>query len=144
MVCDTTLWIVVRANTLGAISCTHLAFTVCCHSGCRFLLCFILQFSTQYTHCFFTVFELRTFILTSYHNTRWFVRNTNSRLRFINMLSTCTRRTVCIDFQIFFVDFDVDIFCFWQYRNSYRRRMDTSRRFCIWYTLHTMYATFKF
>ena len=70
--------------------------------------------------------------------------NTNSRLCFIDVLTARTTGTICVDFQVFFINFNINIFHLWQYGYCNGRCMHTALCFCSRYTLYAMYTRFKF
>ncbi|MMZ62724.1 hypothetical protein D1872_249430 [compost metagenome] len=98
-----------------------------------FLLLFqlaLVQFGTKHRHRTFPVFDLRAFILTRYNDSCRNMRNPHGRIGRIDMLTTCTTRTVRIDLQILSPNFDIDIVGNFRHNITGNKRSMSSAR-CI-------------
>ena len=64
------------------------------------------EFGTEHLHCDFAVLNLTSFILTRNDYARRDMRNADCRLGFVDVLSACTRGTICVHLQVFGANFD--------------------------------------
>ena len=141
---NASLRIVVGTDTLAAVACSYLTLAVLGSSGTLLLLRLLQNTRTQYTHTFFTVLQLRFFILTLCHNTCRNVGNTHCRFGFVYVLAAGTACTVGIDTQVCRIDFYINLFSLRQYSHCNGRGVYASLGFCFRHALYTMYAAFEF
>ena len=135
---------VVSADAFGTVARPDLIFTV---DGTflvqRFAL-HVVQAGTQNSHRAVFVFELRPLVLARNDKSRRKVRDTHGGFRFVDVLTARARRAVNVDFQIFFIDFQVDFLGFGQNGDRRGGRVNAPRRFRFGNALDTVNTRFKF
>src|SRR5690606_5754473 len=82
--------------------------------------------------------------LTCNNYARWHMSDTHSRICRVNVLSTSTSCTICLKFEVSWINLDVNLFSFRQYRHCSCRCMYATLRFGIRYTLNPVHTAFVF
>lgn len=129
---------VIGADLLTTVSCPDLGKTI--SSLC---LCFLLLFereesSPQYGYRLHFILQLGSLILTLDSESRWEMDDTDSRVRLVHVLPSCTTRSTCEDLEVLFSDLDIDIFDFGHDSHGRRRCMNTTIFLCTRYSLDTV------
>ena len=99
---------------------------------------------TQLGHCLRQILQLRLLVLTSHHDTRGNMRQTDSGIRRVHGLPPGTGRTVSIFPNICRIQHHIHFFCLRQYSHRGRRGMNPSLSLCCRNTLYSVYSRLVF
>ena len=97
----------------------------------------------QNLHRFGAVFVLRFFILLRHGYTSGQMGDTHGAVCCVDRLTAGAGGAKHVNAEIFFLDFNINLFGFWQHRNCGGRGMDATAAFSFRYPLHTVHAAFK-
>ena len=119
---------IIGTDALTAVTGTHLAPAI--RRNCMFLCLtgLVKHTGPQHLHRLFLILELGFLILALHHDARRQMRDADSRLRTVDVLSARTGCTVGVDAQIIRIDLDLNILDLRQHCYRNRRRMDTPAR----------------
>ena len=99
---------------------------------------------TQLGHCLRQILQLRLLVLTSHHDTRGNMRQTDSGIRRVHGLSPGTGRTISIFPNICRIQHYIHLFCLRQYSHRGRGGMNPSLGLCRRNTLYAVYSRLVF
>ena len=144
MVGDSSLREVIRSYSFRAVARADLIFSIFRVFVAILRVIKIVKPALHNFHCFFPVFELGSFVLTSYYYAGRQMSHSDARFRFIHVLPARTARTISVDFQIFFVYIDFDVNRLGQNGDRHRGRLNPPLRFRFRNSLHAMNAALEF
>src|SRR5581483_1460810 len=140
MISEPVLWEVVSANLLAAIARFHHRATLLRERLLLLLHLNFVQASSQHTHAFFAILDLRLLVLAADYSICRNMGNAHGRVSRIHRLPTGAGRTERVDPQIFRFNLYVDILRLVKHRNSYSRCMDSTLLLGRWHALHPMHT----
>ena len=115
---------VVRTDAFAAIARAHLTAAIRRNGVRLLLLCTVVETCPQHLHRLLAVFQLRFLVLTLDDDARREMRDTDRRLRTVDVLPARPRRTVGVDAQIVRIDGHLDLLCLRQDSDRHRRGVD--------------------
>lgn len=132
MICDPVLIEIVRSNLLCSVSNSDLRFA---QPGLLFLALVVfdvVEQGLQFNHCDLLVLLLTSLLLAFDGEASRQMFNSHTCLSLVDVLATRSRGPREIHFQLFRIDFALELTSDWKDGNRYCRGMDAARGFCFW------------